>query len=610
MARNERTLMNFAFRLPLAALLLTFCLPMFSLSAKAQNAARLPDLIVTDVLVSPAHPFAGDTVRFRVVIKNQGTAPTPEGVVIGGIFKLNGSTIAYTDQYKNALAPGESATLTANGGGGNGAGVWIAKAGSYTLGFQVDDVNRITESDKKNNELILPQPLKIVAFDGPDIVTRRLVWKRSKTAGKITLQAEITNIGNRPTAADVPIETRFLIDGAAVGAGKTAARSLPPGQSVIVAFGPVALPAGRHTIEALADPKGKIKERRTDNNRLLREAWVDQPMQYRAKPADDFADSVGVCIHLGYYDTAYGHYDTIKARLIESGVRYVREGVNLAGSDVIHKLNDLAASGIRSNLVLDPRQVSPEQAVLLVKALKNSVVSVEGPNEPNLFYSDWFPDSIRDYQKKLYAALKADPETAALPVLSPALAFPVEIAGRLGAVACDFGAMHPYPRRAAARRGIGRGFRRNADRRPKQTGDDYGNRLQYRNSRHVGTARRFGNGGGEIHSPPAAGSVQSGSEALIPLRIFRRASRTSDAGGRAAFRADSRRRYAQARLRRRRKHNPPAARPRGGVPFRPAALPDQRRCHRVALYPAAKVRRAFLSDFVDKRALLRSGRAG
>ena len=70
---------------------------------------------------------------------------------------------------------------------------------------------------------------------------------------------------------------------------------------------------------------------------------------------------------------------------------------------------------------------------------------MEGPNEPNQFYSEMFPVGIKDYQAWLYAALKADPETANVPVLSPALAFPGEIAARLGAVACDLGAMHPYP---------------------------------------------------------------------------------------------------------------------------------------------------------------------
>ncbi len=45
----------------------------------------------------------------------------------------------------------------------------------------------------------------------------------------------------------------------------------------------------------------------------------------------------------------------------------------------------------------------------------------------------------------MYAALKADPQTASVPILSPALAFPNEIAIRLGPVACDYGAMHPYP---------------------------------------------------------------------------------------------------------------------------------------------------------------------
>ncbi len=412
--------------------------------ARAQAPAEnLPRLVVTGVRVLPDHPFAGDTVRLSAVVKNQGTAPTPDNVVLGGIFKLNGSVIAYEDQYKHSLAPGESVTLTANGGGGAGNGTWLAKPGRYTLGFLVDDVNRIRVSSKAGNELTAPQPLAVVAFNGPDLVLRRFGWAAT-AGGGVQFQATVANQGNAPTSGGVPLAVQFRLDGA-VAATARVGGGLAPGGAATVTGRAVRVSPGKHAVEARVLALGRMAERRVDNNALTSRFWEGQPLRERAAPADSFADSVGVCIHLGYGDTAYGRYDVIKRRLIQSGIRYVRDGVTLGNADVLGKLKDLAASGIKTNLVLDPRQVAPAQAVGLVKSLGGAVASVEGPNEPNLFYSDLFPAGIRDYQARLYLALKADPQTASIPVLSPALAFPGEIAARLGPVACDFGAMHPYP---------------------------------------------------------------------------------------------------------------------------------------------------------------------
>jgi len=411
--------------------------------ARLRAAEPLPQLVVTDVRIVPEHPFAGDSVKLVAVVKNTGTAPTPEGIVLGGIFKLNGSVIAYEDQYKHTLAPGESVTLTSTGGGGAGNGTWLAKAGKYTLDFLADDVGRIKVGSKVGAEMTALLPLEVVAFDGPDLVLRRFAWA-AKPDGTVLFSATVANIGNVATPEKVALGVEFRLDGARVSDARAPDR-LKPGASVQVTGKAVRVAPGRHAVEAVASALGRMTERRTDNNSLTSQFWEDEPLTERAKPADAFADSVGVCIHLGYADTAYGHYDVIKRRLTQAGIRYVRDGADTASADVIGKLKDLGASGIKTDLLVDPRRVTPAQAVALVKTLGPAVASVEGPNEPNLFDSDLFPGGIRDYQARLYAALKGDPETAAVPVLSPALAFPGEIAARLGPVACDFGAMHPYP---------------------------------------------------------------------------------------------------------------------------------------------------------------------
>lgn len=60
--------------------------------------------------------------------------------------------MSFSDNSRVPLHPGESVTLTANGG--PAAGTWTATAGSHTLHAIVDDVNRIPgEANEGNNRL-------------------------------------------------------------------------------------------------------------------------------------------------------------------------------------------------------------------------------------------------------------------------------------------------------------------------------------------------------------------------------------------------------------------------------------------------------------------------
>lgn len=172
----------------------------------------------------------------------------------------------------------------------------------------------------------------------------------------------------------------------------------------------------------------------------------------QARSADSFVDSVGVAVHLGYTDTTYGKYDEIvKPRLRELGVRHIRDGVRLEDIDIQQKFLDLAKIGIKSTLVMDPRELNHGSlAVNVVKSIPESVEAVEGPNEweiqPELKYAGQsFPQAVRRFQAELYSAIKADPVTATLPVLSPSILAP-HLAFVLGRVPCDVFNIHNYPR--------------------------------------------------------------------------------------------------------------------------------------------------------------------
>ena len=108
-----------------------------------------------------------------------------------------------------------------------------------------------------------------------------------------------------------------------------------------------------------------------------------------ARPADAFVESVGVNVHLGYTDTPYGQEAAIRDKLLDLGVRYVRDGISQGRPDVYRRLRELAQHGVRANLIVgDPLQrwgVGPLDAQLdLVAgglAPTGAVVSLAGPTE-------------------------------------------------------------------------------------------------------------------------------------------------------------------------------------------------------------------------------------
>lgn len=116
----------------------------------AQTRAVFPDLVVTDISLSPSNPKPGDLVTFTATVKNVGDAPSPANVTVGVYFQVDGKGAMWSDSFSGPLAPGETKTLTANNGA-NGVKSWTATAGSHVVTALADDVNRIVERDESNN---------------------------------------------------------------------------------------------------------------------------------------------------------------------------------------------------------------------------------------------------------------------------------------------------------------------------------------------------------------------------------------------------------------------------------------------------------------------------
>lgn len=171
----------------------------------------------------------------------------------------------------------------------------------------------------------------------------------------------------------------------------------------------------------------------------------------RSRSASSFVDSMGVVVHFNYRDTVYykEYEDVIVPRLKQLGIRHLRSNFTLKDTKTQQKFNDLAKLGVRSTLVMNPLRVTPTEAVEIAKTVPNSIEAVEGPNEwdirPKFEYQGLsFPEGTRKYQQDLYWAIKSDPATASLEVLSPSLA-KAKNSSELGQVVCDRAVIHSYP---------------------------------------------------------------------------------------------------------------------------------------------------------------------
>jgi hypothetical protein len=169
-----------------------------------------------------------------------------------------------------------------------------------------------------------------------------------------------------------------------------------------------------------------------------------------ASSARSFGNSVGVNARLSWIDTSYGDFNTLRSRLRELGVRYIRDGLCPTCTYDVDRLNRLAANGIKANIIVGTlsggdAQMQETLAGIRDKVL-NAVVSIEAPNEPNLTGDPDWVQHTRTYQQKLYMSVKSDPALANLRVVGPAVGWPAS-PGDLGDLSdvLDRGNFHPYP---------------------------------------------------------------------------------------------------------------------------------------------------------------------
>jgi hypothetical protein len=176
------------------------------------------------------------------------------------------------------------------------------------------------------------------------------------------------------------------------------------------------------------------------------------------KSAPAFRDSIGVQTHIVYFNTAYGNWPRVVAKLQELGVRHLRDGVygNPTAqwrdwNERYYSAVELAAShGMRFDFGMGHpgnKAGSLKQLIDIVGGrLRSATEALEAPNEFDHFVGGprW-PSVLRDYDRDLYREANARPSLRSLPILGPSLVA-ADGPQRLGNQHrwLDVGNIHPY----------------------------------------------------------------------------------------------------------------------------------------------------------------------
>jgi hypothetical protein len=175
---------------------------------------------------------------------------------------------------------------------------------------------------------------------------------------------------------------------------------------------------------------------------------LDPPREARAQTmlmADRVADSVGVNIHLHYDNTIYrDNFELVKARLLELGVRHVRDGlIDTTWQGYYDRHNALGRAGIRGLFIVSPG-LSTSVLQAYPARMADCFEAYEAPNEHNKSGDAAWVATLRATVIQLNS-LKSTPALAAFPIYAPSLTQETAYAA-LGDVSAyvDVGNLHNY----------------------------------------------------------------------------------------------------------------------------------------------------------------------
>jgi hypothetical protein len=164
--------------------------------------------------------------------------------------------------------------------------------------------------------------------------------------------------------------------------------------------------------------------------------------------ASGFVDSIGVNVHLSYFDTAYGDFASLERKLLELGIRHIRDGACGGCIEQQDRLVALGAAGIRATLIM--RQPGSPDTVdqlitMIERRLTGSVEALEGPNEYDGTGPGW-ETRLRPWITRIHQLAKASARLRNLAIIAPSVTSG-ESPAKLGDISdlVDCGNWHPYP---------------------------------------------------------------------------------------------------------------------------------------------------------------------
>lgn len=150
--------------------------------------------------------------------------------------------------------------------------------------------------------------------------------------------------------------------------------------------------------------------------------------EIEAASANDFLNSIGVCVHVQHHQPAWALAPGLKYL----GVRAVRDGADgnfdMAGLLLLHQQAGVKVVFGPGSGAHDDR-IAKTIAACRQLAAAGALLAVEGPNEPNNFggityqgrnssqLRSWVP--VAEFQRDLYRATRSDPVLQAYPVYGP-----------------------------------------------------------------------------------------------------------------------------------------------------------------------------------------------
>ncbi|CAA9891409.1 putative Galactose oxidase [Candidatus Methylobacter favarea] len=208
----------------------------------------LPDVIVTSV------SYANNI--FTSTVKNQGTAATPAGTIIGVGYLVDDvwRTCGVVD---GPLAAGSSVTISTS------CPAYTIPSGTHTISAYVDDINRFAESDESNNQFSQSITVGAAPPDLPDVIATSVTYAN----GLFT--STVKNQGTAATPEGTLVGVAYLVDGVKQTCGAVDG-PLAAGATATIGSGCKAfiIPTGTHTITVKADDINRFAETDENNNQF------------------------------------------------------------------------------------------------------------------------------------------------------------------------------------------------------------------------------------------------------------------------------------------------------------------------------------------------------